>query len=81
MYNKTTFVKKVENNKFEESLSDHDLYSLTLFFLNNYKNDAAIWVDAIYYFITLLNGDRSYECAGDTKMEHIKVNTIFIGYN
>lgn len=78
LYYKTTYVKKRENEKFEISLSDHDLYALTLYFLNHYKSSPAVWIDAVYFFLTLANGDRSYEIASDTNIEHIKVTVMFV---
>ena len=65
--------KRHGQDQFVESISDADLNSLTHYFLKNWQSDPAIFIDAVYYFITLANGDTAYDKAGKTQICHIKV--------
>ena len=73
MYNNNVFVKKQKSIKWTEAIVDNDLFSLTRFFLEHWRNDSAIFIDSIYYFLTMCNGDRSFDKAGKMKISDIQV--------
>ena len=49
-----------------------DLKKITSHFLNNYKTCPQIHLDACYFFVTIMNGDRSCEKAKSVKIQDIK---------
>lgn len=69
---------KIENNKFVEVLSDNDLERIASHFLNNYRTCPQTHVDAIYFFLTYLNGDRAAEKALKTKVKDIQLADLSI---
>ena len=65
--------ERMENVKHLEVITTEDLHRISSYFFKYYTTTASTHVDAVYFFLTYLNGDRAAEKAKLAKVKNIKV--------
>ena len=60
-------------------INEEDLHIISSYFCKNYKSNPGIHLDGVWFFLTVMNGDRSVEKSIKAKINHLKVLTFTTG--